>query len=117
VGWQGEGVQVVSAADPQWIFPLSGLMPAEFRRLVRLVAERGAATVVDGRPGRPWSLPLADRVAGRDLLAREPDTAPGRSVVRVASSAAYRIRRRHSTNGYTSPHDHEARFNKHPQAA
>jgi hypothetical protein len=29
---------------------------------VRLVAERGDEAIADGRPGRPWALPLADRV-------------------------------------------------------
>jgi hypothetical protein len=47
-------VRVVSAADPQWIFPFTGLQPVQFRRLVR--------AQWDGRPSRPWSFPLADRV-------------------------------------------------------
>lgn len=34
----------------------------EFRRLVRLVAQRGGDTNADGRPGRPWALDLPDRV-------------------------------------------------------
>ncbi|WP_119730063.1 transposase family protein [Thermomonospora amylolytica] len=34
----------------------------QFRRLVRMVAERGGPAVADGRPGRRWALPLADRV-------------------------------------------------------
>ncbi|ABW12527.1 hypothetical protein Franean1_3116 [Parafrankia sp. EAN1pec] len=56
------GVQVISAADPQWIFPFAGLNPTQFRRLVRLVAQRGGDRIADGRPGRPWALPLPDRV-------------------------------------------------------
>ncbi|MEV4665425.1 transposase family protein [Micromonospora echinofusca] len=55
-------MQVISAARQEWIFPFTGLQPAQFRRLVRLVAERGGATIADGRPGRQWSLDLADRV-------------------------------------------------------
>ncbi|MFI7650661.1 IS5/IS1182 family transposase, partial [Micromonospora sp. NPDC049460] len=34
-------MQVISAGRPEWIFPFTGLQPAQFRRLVRLVAERG----------------------------------------------------------------------------
>jgi hypothetical protein len=29
---------------------------------VRLVVERGGDEIADGRPGRQWALPLADRV-------------------------------------------------------
>lgn len=56
------GVQVISAVDPQWIFPFTGLKPTQFRRLVRLVAQRGGDKIADGRTGRPWALPLPDRV-------------------------------------------------------
>ena len=55
-------VQVISAARQEWIFLFTGLQPAQFRRLVRLVAERGGDAIADGRPGRQWSLDLADRV-------------------------------------------------------
>lgn len=55
-------VQVITAADPAWIFPFTGLTPAQFRRLVRQVALRGGDQVADGRPGRQWALDLADRV-------------------------------------------------------
>jgi DDE superfamily endonuclease/Helix-turn-helix of DDE superfamily endonuclease len=55
-------VQVISAAQPEWIFPFTGLQPAQFRRLVRLVAERGGDAIADGRPGRQWALDLPDRV-------------------------------------------------------
>jgi len=55
-------VQVITAAVPSWIFPFTGLSPAQFRRLVRQVAERGGEQIADGRPGRQWSLDLADRV-------------------------------------------------------
>ncbi|GAB3965441.1 hypothetical protein GCM10027615_10350 [Plantactinospora veratri] len=43
-------------------FPFTGSQPAQFRRLVRLVSERGGDAIADGRPGRPWALCLADRV-------------------------------------------------------
>jgi hypothetical protein len=38
-------VQVITAARPEWIFPFTGLHPAQFRALVRLVAERGGYAV------------------------------------------------------------------------
>jgi hypothetical protein len=56
------GVQVISAARPEWIHPFTGLQPAQFRRLVRLVAQRGGDPIADGRPGRQWALDLPDRV-------------------------------------------------------
>src|SRR5256885_6507111 len=56
------GVQVISASRAEWIHPFTGLKPAQFRRLVRVVAARGGDGVADGRPGRQWALDLADRV-------------------------------------------------------
>ena len=53
---------MISVAQQEWIFPFTGLQPVQFRRLVRLVAERGGDVIADGRPGRQWSLDLADRV-------------------------------------------------------
>src|SRR3954447_17488652 len=55
-------VQVITAAEPSWIEPFTGLRPAQFRKLVRTVAVRGGAEIADGRRGRQWSLVLADRV-------------------------------------------------------
>jgi hypothetical protein len=55
-------VQVLSASRPELIHPFTGLRPAQFRKLVRLVAHRGGEAIADGRPGRPWALDLADRV-------------------------------------------------------
>jgi hypothetical protein len=55
-------VQMISARRPELIHPFTGLTPAQFRRLVRLVASRGADMPVAGRPGRPWALDLSDRV-------------------------------------------------------
>lgn len=55
-------VQIISASRPEWIVPFTGLQPGQFRKLVRLVAERGGDTIADGRPGRQWRLDLADRV-------------------------------------------------------
>src|SRR4051812_26963119 len=53
---------MLSTSRQELIHPFTGLRPAQFRRLVRLVAERGGDAVADGRPGRPWALPLPDRV-------------------------------------------------------
>jgi hypothetical protein len=55
-------VQVISAARPGWIHPFTGLQPAQFRRLVRVVAQRGGEVIADRRPGRQWALDLPDRV-------------------------------------------------------
>jgi hypothetical protein len=55
-------VQVISAARPEWIYPFTGLQPGQFRKLVRLVDQRGGDAIADGRPGRQWALPLSDRV-------------------------------------------------------
>jgi hypothetical protein len=49
---------VIPADDPKWIEPFSGLSEMQFARLVALVRRRGA----DVQRGRPWRLPLADRV-------------------------------------------------------
>jgi hypothetical protein len=55
-------VQVITASRPEWIVPFTGLEPGQFRKLVRVVARRGGDEIADGRPGRQWALPLADRV-------------------------------------------------------
>jgi hypothetical protein len=55
-------VQVILEFLPEWIHPFTGLKPAQFRRLVRLVAQRGGDAIADGRPGRPWVLTLPDRM-------------------------------------------------------
>jgi hypothetical protein len=55
-------VQVISAARTEWIHPFTGLKPAQFRRLVRVVAQRGGDEIADRRPGRQWALDLSDRV-------------------------------------------------------
>jgi hypothetical protein len=58
-GW----VQVVSASRSEWVVPFTELQPDPFRKLVRVVAERGGEEeIADGRPGRQWRLDLADRV-------------------------------------------------------
>jgi hypothetical protein len=55
-------MQVFSTSRPELIHPFTGLRPAQFHRLVRLVARRGGDAIADGRPGRPWALALPDRV-------------------------------------------------------
>ncbi|MBT1098332.1 transposase family protein [Streptomyces sp. Tu102] len=49
----------VLRADPLWVETFTGLRMRQFERLLKVVRERGG----DGpRIGRPWCLPLADRV-------------------------------------------------------
>ncbi|MET7981048.1 transposase [Streptomyces mirabilis] len=50
---------VITASQPSWIGPFTGLSPRCFGRLVTALRREGADTV---RRGRPWSLPLEDRV-------------------------------------------------------
>ncbi|PZF81374.1 helix-turn-helix domain-containing protein, partial [Micromonospora endophytica] len=46
-------------ADPLWVETFTGLGMGRFERLVRVVRERGGN---GPGGGRPWCLPLADRV-------------------------------------------------------
>ncbi len=50
---------VITASEPSWIAPFTGLSPRQFGRLVTALRREGADPV---RKGRPWSLPLEDRV-------------------------------------------------------
>ncbi|CAL9554506.1 transposase [Streptomyces sp. enrichment culture] len=50
---------VITASDPSWITPFTGLSPRQFRKLVT-VLRRGEAGKV--RPGRPWGLSVEDRL-------------------------------------------------------
>lgn len=50
---------VITAPEPSWIVPFTGLNPRQFGRLVTALRRRGVGPV---RRGRPWSLPLEDRV-------------------------------------------------------
>ncbi len=45
-------MQVISASRSEWIAPSTGLQPGQFRKLVRVVAERGGNAIADGCPGR-----------------------------------------------------------------
>ncbi|WP_331761805.1 transposase [Streptomyces sp. NBC_01546] len=49
---------VITASEPSWIAPFTGLSPRLFGRLVTALRRKGADVV---RKGRPWSLPLEDR--------------------------------------------------------
>ncbi|WP_030020057.1 IS5/IS1182 family transposase [Streptomyces monomycini] len=50
---------VITASEPSWIAPFTGLSPRQFGKLVTALRREGADPV---RKGRPWSLPLEDRV-------------------------------------------------------
>ncbi|MFE6872742.1 transposase [Kitasatospora sp. NPDC057692] len=50
---------VITASEPSWIAPFTGLSQRDFRKLVTILRREGADAA---RPGRPWSLPLEDRV-------------------------------------------------------
>lgn len=50
---------VITASEPSWIAPFTGLSSRQFGKLVTALRREGADPV---RRGRPWSLPLEDRV-------------------------------------------------------
>ncbi|MFQ6148356.1 transposase [Streptomyces seoulensis] len=50
---------VITASEPSWIAPFTGLSPRQFGKLVTALRREGADPV---RRGRPWSRPLEDRV-------------------------------------------------------
>ncbi|MFF6960724.1 MULTISPECIES: transposase [unclassified Streptomyces] len=50
---------MITAAEPSWIPPFTGLRSRDFRKLVTLLRREGADRT---RRGRPWSLPLEERV-------------------------------------------------------
>ncbi|GAU71251.1 transposase [Streptomyces sp. NBRC 110611] len=50
---------VITASQPPWTGPCTGLSPPCFGKLVTALRREGADAV---RRGRPWSLPLEDRV-------------------------------------------------------
>lgn len=81
---------VITASEPSWITPFIGLSPRQFGKLVTALRREGADPV---RKGRPWSLPLEDRVLlVARLLAHQPHPASTGPVVRgVSKSAADRM--------------------------
>ncbi len=50
---------VITASEPSWIGPFAGLSPRYFSKLVTAVRRETAA---DLQRGRPWGLPLEDRI-------------------------------------------------------
>jgi hypothetical protein len=50
---------VITASEPSWITPFTGLSPRCFSTLVTALRREGAAEV---RRGHPWGRPLPDRV-------------------------------------------------------
>jgi hypothetical protein len=50
---------VITASEPSWIAPFTGLSPRPFSKLIAELRREGADPV---RKGRPWSLPLEDRI-------------------------------------------------------
>ncbi|GAA3946364.1 hypothetical protein GCM10022244_61540 [Streptomyces gulbargensis] len=50
---------VITASEPSWVAPFTGLIPRQFGKPVAALCREGADPV---RKGRPWSLPLEDRV-------------------------------------------------------
>ncbi|GAA2288788.1 hypothetical protein GCM10010145_68630 [Streptomyces ruber] len=50
---------VITASEPSWTAPFTGLSPRQFGKLVSALRREGADPV---RKGRPWGLPLEDRV-------------------------------------------------------
>ncbi|MGY3061623.1 hypothetical protein ACVWZD_005921 [Streptomyces sp. TE3672] len=50
---------VITASEPSWIAPYSGMNPEQFGKLVTMLRRGGPPLV---RRGRPWSLSLEDRV-------------------------------------------------------
>ncbi|KAB2590433.1 hypothetical protein [Streptomyces arboris] len=80
----------VLRAEPLWVETFTGLWMSRFEKLVRVVRERGGNGPASGRP---WCLPLADRVLVvavcrviqrlRPLLAIEPAPRPVADVERL----------------------------------
>ncbi|MFH8663068.1 transposase [Streptomyces afghaniensis] len=50
---------VITASEPSWIAPFTGLSPRQFTKLVTALRREGADPV---SRGRPWGLPLEDRI-------------------------------------------------------
>ena len=81
---------VITASEPSWIAPFTGLSPSHFAKLVTALRREGADPV---RKGRPWSLTLEDRVLlvaaywRTDLnCANSPRSSESRSHPRTGSS-------------------------------
>lgn len=55
-------MQLLTVSRPELIPLFTGLSARQFRKLVTVVRRRSEGRAADGRPGRQWCLPLADRV-------------------------------------------------------
>ncbi|MCP9986947.1 transposase [Streptomyces sudanensis] len=55
-------MQVISAQSCELVEVFTGLRPRQFQRLVQAVRREEGSSLGPVRPGRPWSLPLEDRV-------------------------------------------------------
>src|SRR3954470_18088427 len=51
--------RVITASEPSWITPFTGVAPRQFNRVVRALRREGADVA---RRGRSWGIPLEDRV-------------------------------------------------------
>jgi hypothetical protein len=50
---------VITASEPSWIASITSLSPRQFGKLITVLRRKGADAV---RKGRPWRLPLEDRI-------------------------------------------------------
>ena len=55
-------MQLLTASRPELVPLFTGLSARQFRKLVTVVRRHSEGKIADGRPGRQWCLPLADRV-------------------------------------------------------
>ncbi|MGY5004330.1 transposase [Streptomyces griseus] len=98
---------VITASEPSWIAPFTGLSPRGFNKLVTVVRHEA---VEESRRGRPWGLPLEDRVLlvaaywRTNLTLRQ--LAP---LFGVSKSAAYRIIARLGPKLALQPHQRFAK--------
>ncbi len=95
---------VITASEPSWIAPFTGLSPRQSGKLLTTLRREGADAV---RRGRPWSLPLEGRVLlvaaywRTNLTLRQlaplfgvPKSAAGRIIDHLAPSPALPPRKR-----------------------
>ncbi|MFD9244579.1 transposase [Streptomyces sp. NPDC059556] len=96
--------RVITASEPSWIAPFTGVAPRQFNRVVRALRREGADIT---RRGRPWGIPLEDRVLlvaaywRTNLTLRQlaalfgvSKSAAGRIVRQVGPLLAFRPRKR-----------------------
>ncbi|RKN59434.1 IS5/IS1182 family transposase [Streptomyces klenkii] len=87
---------MVSAQRREFVEVFTGLRPRQFQRLVKAVHRAGGQALDPGRPGRPWSLSLEDRVLLVAMYCRTnlsmPQLAP---LFGISTAAVGRIIKRH----------------------